>query len=83
LGNIRVGDGAVVNAGSIVNKPVDAYTRVGGVPAKLISRFDVETPDFAADISQVTYTDDEGETVTIPRFPTKLVMYPGEYGVEI
>jgi serine O-acetyltransferase len=38
LGNIKVGDGAVINAGSVVTKPVDSYVRVGGVPAKFISK---------------------------------------------
>lgn len=36
LGNILIGDGSFINAGSVVTKPVKPYTRVGGVPAKLI-----------------------------------------------
>lgn len=36
LGNILIGDGSIINAGSVVTKPVKPYTRVGGVPAKLI-----------------------------------------------
>lgn len=40
LGNIVVGDGSVINAGSVVTKPIEPYSRVGGVPAKLISRID-------------------------------------------
>ena len=39
MGNIRVGDGAVVNAGSVVTKAVAPYTRVGGVPAREIAKF--------------------------------------------
>jgi serine O-acetyltransferase len=42
LGNIKVGDGAVINAGSVVTKPVDSYVRVGGVPAKFISKISID-----------------------------------------
>lgn len=40
LGNIYIGDGSVINAGSVVTKPVAPHTRVGGVPAKFISHID-------------------------------------------
>ena len=33
----KIGNGAVISAGAIVNKDVDPYTIVGGVPAKIIS----------------------------------------------
>jgi len=36
LPGVTIGRGAVVAAGSVVTKKVDAYTIVGGVPAKLI-----------------------------------------------
>ena len=36
LGNIEVGDGAVVTAKSIVTKPVPPLARVAGVPAKVV-----------------------------------------------
>jgi acetyltransferase-like isoleucine patch superfamily enzyme len=36
LKGVTIGDGAIVAAGSIVTKSVDAYTIVGGAPAKLI-----------------------------------------------
>jgi serine acetyltransferase len=62
LGNINVGDGAIVNAGAVVTKPVDPFTRVGGVPAKVISRFAIEnpqdgsaSPDAIAQISEKRY----------------------------
>ena len=36
LRNVRIGDGAVLAAGSIVTKDVPPYAIVGGVPAKII-----------------------------------------------
>ena len=58
LGNIPVGDGAVVNAGSVVTKPVAAHTRVGGVPAKAIAKFTVDE-SYIAEIAQSKYLEDE------------------------
>ncbi|MHA1264473.1 MAG: acyltransferase [Candidatus Helarchaeota archaeon] len=40
---ITIGEGAVVAAGSLVNKDVPPYTMVGGVPAKIIKELDPET----------------------------------------
>jgi hypothetical protein len=34
LGNIVIGEGAIITAKSIVTKPVLPYTKVSGVPAK-------------------------------------------------
>ena len=36
LAGVTIGEGAVVAAGSVVSRDVDAYTVVGGVPAKVI-----------------------------------------------
>ena len=36
LKGITIGDGAIVAAGSVVTKSVEAYTVVGGIPARLI-----------------------------------------------
>lgn len=38
LGNITIGEGAMVGAGSVVLKPVEPHTIVAGVPAKLVGR---------------------------------------------
>ena len=37
LMGVEIGDGAVISAGSVVNKNVKSYTIVGGVPAKSLS----------------------------------------------
>ncbi len=44
LGNIKVGDCAVVTPGSVVNKNVPVYTCVGGVPATVLGSLPVITP---------------------------------------
>ena len=36
LKGVTIGDGAIVAAGSVVTKPVEAYAIVGGAPARLI-----------------------------------------------
>jgi serine O-acetyltransferase len=36
LGNIRIGDGAKIAAGSVVLQDVDAHTTVAGVPAEVV-----------------------------------------------
>ena len=38
LKGIRIGEGAVVSAGSVVTKNVPPYTVVGGNPAKILKR---------------------------------------------
>ncbi|GLS25080.1 serine O-acetyltransferase [Marinibactrum halimedae] len=44
LGNIEVGEGAQVGAGSVVLKPVKAHTVVAGVPAVEIGRATTDNP---------------------------------------
>jgi acetyltransferase-like isoleucine patch superfamily enzyme len=36
LGGVKIGQGSIVSARSVVAKDVDPYTIVGGVPAKKI-----------------------------------------------
>ncbi len=38
LGNIDIGEGAKIGAGSVVLKPVDAHTTVAGVPAVVVGK---------------------------------------------
>jgi serine O-acetyltransferase len=46
LGNIEVGEGAKVAAGSVVTKPVPPHTTVAGVPAHPVGRPASETPAY-------------------------------------
>jgi len=38
MGGIKINDGAIIGARSIVTKDVQAYAIVGGIPAKLIRK---------------------------------------------
>ena len=58
LGNIPVGDGAVINAGSVVTKPVAAHTRVGGVPARAIAKFNYNET-YLGEMAQSKYLEDD------------------------
>eukprot|EP01041_Mallomonas_annulata_P006902 gene6902-14014_t len=42
LGNIQIGDGAVIEAGSVVTKAVPPFTRVNGVPGRIVSKYRVD-----------------------------------------
>ncbi len=41
LPGVTIGEGAIVAAGSVVNKDVPANTLVGGIPAKVIKTFEI------------------------------------------
>ena len=51
----------------IVTKPVEANTRVGGVPAKLIATFTSNNRDISdiSDISEIKYEDDDINIIDI------------------
>ena len=49
LGNIRIGDGAVIAAKSIVTKPVPPLARVSGIPAKIVSYRECTDKEFSED----------------------------------
>ena len=75
LGNIKIGDGAIINAGAVVTKPVEPFTRVGGVPAKFISRFSINTTvqrsvDIIAELSEKNYESQDG-------FPSMKINFHG------
>ena len=38
IGGVKIGDGAIIGAGSLITKDVDPYTIVAGVPAKQIGK---------------------------------------------
>jgi serine O-acetyltransferase len=44
LGNVRIGEGAKIAAGSVVLRPVAAHTTVAGVPARVVGSTGAEFP---------------------------------------
>ena len=58
LGNIEIGEGSHVGAGSVVLKPVEPHTTVAGVPARVLGRVQNETPSRTMDQSLEGKPDD-------------------------
>lgn len=62
LGGVKIGDGAVIGAGSIVTKDVEPYTIVAGNPAKKIrGRFD---GDIEEKLVSIKWWDKSPQTIT-------------------
>lgn len=60
MSGIKIGDGAVIAAGSVVTKDVDPYTIVGGNPAKLIKkRFDDKIIDVLLNLKWWEWSDEK------------------------
>ena len=47
LGNVEIGEGAKVGAGSVVLKDVPPHTSVAGVPSKVVGQVDIDEPSTA------------------------------------
>ena len=47
LGNIEIGVGAKIGAGSVVLETVPAHTTVAGVPAKIVGRPSCDMPSLS------------------------------------
>lgn len=45
VGNVRIGEGAIIAAGTVVTKDIPKYAIVGGNPAKVIKYRDIEHYD--------------------------------------
>lgn len=66
LGNITVGEGAKIGAGSVVLAPVPAHATVAGVPAKVVGNTGHDAPALSMDQH---FDGDEGCTVCPVRGP--------------
>ena len=63
LSGVRIGQGAVIAAGSVVNKNIPPYAVAGGIPAKVIKyRFD---EDFIRELKKIDYAQLTPELIQI------------------
>ena len=54
--SITIGEGAIVGAGAVVVKDVDPWTVVVGVPARVLKRRGIDTPDTSASCHELDST---------------------------
>lgn len=62
LGNIEIGAGAKIGAGSVVLDPVPAHRTVAGVPARVVGKTEVEAPALEMD-QQFPHIQTEGSGI--------------------
>ena len=68
LGNIRIGDGCKIAAGSVVLMSLPAHTTAAGVPAKVVGRAMEENPGMELDhsLENVKYYEQRGLQARAP-----------------
>ena len=60
FGNIKIGDGCIIASGAVVNKDVEPYSVVAGVPAKFVKyRFNIKTRKYLLDIKWWNWSENE------------------------
>jgi serine O-acetyltransferase len=62
LGNIEIGNGAKIGAGSVVLDPVPPHRTVAGVPAKIVGKTEVDSPALEMD-QQFPHIQTEGSGI--------------------
>lgn len=61
LGNIEIGEGAQIAAGSVVLKSVEPHTIVAGVPAKVVGKPSLDQPSLGMDHCCIHYEDSNSD----------------------
>lgn len=44
LSGVRIGEGSIITAGSVVTRDIPPYSLAGGIPAKVIKKFEINDP---------------------------------------